>query len=66
MHYKYFKLSKKLFRVSFDGEDIPDTCEIYNREIGAFESREDLLLDVTESFDSEVVPEEKFWSLVNT
>lgn len=60
----YFNMAGRPFRLWVDEEELPERCELFDIETDTFIVRQDLELDVCESFDSMPTSEEEFWQLV--
>jgi len=62
--YRYFDFYGKPARVTVDDEDIPELCEVYDPEQRALVRRNDLELDVIDSYGSNPITREKFEALL--
>lgn len=60
-HYDFYGRPAK---VTLDEDDIPDTCEVFDAESDKFVTRDDLLLDVTDSSGSYWLSEDAFHALL--
>lgn len=64
MPVRYFDFYGKPARVTVDDEDAPELCEVYDREQGVLVRRDDLTLDVIDSYGSDLISREAFDELM--
>ena len=59
MTYKYFKMHDSCYRVTFDDEDLPGSCEKFDFDEGTFKECDYMLPDVMESHQSILISEKQ-------
>lgn len=60
----YFNFAGTPAKVVLDEDDIPQSCEIYDRRERVFAARDELTLDVIDSYDSLKISEQEFRKLL--
>lgn len=61
---RYFDFFGTSACVIVDEDDVPKRCEVYDREQGAFISRDDLTVDVIGAHGSRLISEDEFQALL--
>ena len=60
----YYDFGGMPARIILDADDTPDICEIFDPKAGAFVVRNELTLDVYDSYGSDLIGKEAFDALL--